>query len=129
MFKQYSNKSSVLKFDTRYTCGGYSEISPLKIKWWERKIFKKEEFSDRKFVITSAYKYRPDLISQLFFGRPDLGWIILQYNDIVDIIEELDVNKTITIPSSFRTMTTLLTDDRPANAATTANNNPTKIKR
>ena len=129
MYKFYPNKSSVLKNDTRYNSGGFSEISPLKVQWWERKLFEKEEFSDRKFTITAQYKFRPDLLSQLFFRRPDLGWVILQYNNIVDLMEELDVGKEIVVPATSRVLGTLLDENRPANAAVTANNDPNKIKR
>jgi hypothetical protein len=129
MFKLYPNKSSVLKNDNRYVSGGYAEIETLKVKWWERKIFPKEDFSDRRFVITKDFEFRPDLISNEFFGRPDLGWLILQYNNIVDIMEELAVGKEIIVPDRARTLRTLLTKQRPANAAITADSSPTRISR
>jgi len=49
-------------------------------------------------VIPVGYEHRPDLISNLFFGTPVYWFLILEYNNIVDPFEGLNVGDIIKIP-------------------------------
>jgi hypothetical protein len=55
---------------------------------------------DEIFIITEAYEYRPDLISQKFYDTPDYWWIICIANNIIDPFSELKKEKQIIIPKN-----------------------------
>lgn len=101
-FKLFENKSSLYKRDCRLVQGGVVEQSYDKLKWWEREIYTTNHPDDVEFKITTEYQNRPDLISFLFYGVAKYDWLILQYNNIIDIVDELSVGKTIIIPSMTR---------------------------
>jgi hypothetical protein len=42
---------------------------------------------DKFTIVTSATEYRPDLISNSFYGFPHLWWKIMEYNGIYDIFD------------------------------------------
>ena len=101
-FKLYPDKSSLRKKNSRMLQGGISERSDNFIGWWERDELPRDDITDTVYTISKAYEFKPDLISYDFYGRNDLGWLVLQYNKIVDINEELAVGKTIVLPSKSR---------------------------
>ena len=45
---------------------------------------------DLKITISAKYVKRPDLLAYDLYGRPDLMWFVLQYNDILNINEDTD---------------------------------------
>lgn len=49
------------------------------------------------YTVTARSEYRSDLISVEVYGRPDLGWIIMAYNQI-DHPKDLVAGKTLKIP-------------------------------
>jgi len=49
-------------------------------------------------VIPNGYEHRPDLISNLFYGTPAFWFLILEYNNISDSFEGLNVGDVIKIP-------------------------------
>lgn len=103
--KQYQNKSSVLKSYTRYVQGGNTTVYKKRLGWWERFTdIEKPHVTDIEVTITSEYLNRPDLIAFDYYGNTNLLWIILQYNDIVDIKEELTTGAIITIPTKDRVL-------------------------
>lgn len=101
-FKLYQNKSSLRKRMSRYLQGGSSEIVGDKIAWWERKDIPKQPIDDIRIVLDMLYAGRPDLIAEDYYGTTELEWLVLQYNDIIDINEEFVYGKAITIPSNAR---------------------------
>jgi hypothetical protein len=101
-FVLYKDKTSMKKENSRYLQGGVSDIGKNYIRWWERRILKKDDNSDVVYVISRVYAAAPDLIAYDYYGRNDLGWLILQYNNVVDINEELAVGKAILLPSKDR---------------------------
>jgi hypothetical protein len=113
-FKLYDEKSSVKKKHSRYTQGGVSEVGEAFIRWWERDSYETDDVTDRFYVIPDLYATSPDLISYDYYGRNDLGWLILQYNKIVDINEELVAGVTIRLPNKNRVFFELLS--RPVSA-------------
>ncbi len=54
------------------------------------------------YEIPIGFKYRPDLISQAFFGTGDLHWILSYINDINNSPEGYYIGRIIKIPSSKR---------------------------
>jgi hypothetical protein len=62
----------------------------------------------QKFVLTTKYSFRPDLISYYFYQNPMLGWYICEYNGIIDPFdpeEGLYAGRLITIPSKTKFIT------------------------
>ena len=108
-FKLYDDKSSVLKVTSRYVQGGYSEVGEKFIRWWERVPIRKGDITDVAYSIDLRYVGAPDYIAFDYYGRNNLGWVVLQYNDIVDINEELAVGKIIILPSRERVFYEVLT--------------------
>lgn len=51
------------------------------------------------YTVTSRSEYRSDLISVDVYGRPDLGWIVMAYNQI-DHPKDLVAGTTLKIPSA-----------------------------
>jgi hypothetical protein len=48
--------------------------------------------------IPNGYESRPDLISNVYYGNSDLGWLIMYANGITDPFEELYLNRKLKIP-------------------------------
>ena len=106
MYKLFDKKSSLDIKRGRYTKGGKTDKFPTRLGWWERNLsFLDRQLDDIAYQITDADAYRIDLISYSVYNKADLGWVILQYNNIVDIMEELSPGKIILLPSSQRVLT------------------------
>ena len=108
--KEFRNKSSVLKPNSRYLQGGVTDINKKRLGWWERFIFEKNDVTDIKVYISGRYAQRPDLVAYDYYGNAKLEWIVLQYNDMVDTLEEFTAGKTISIPSRDRVYFDILTN-------------------
>ena len=109
VFKLYSDKSSVRKKNSRYIQGGTSEVGQTFIRWWEREVLINDDVSDLEYTIPVVYSGKPDLIAYDYYGRNDLAWLVLQYNDIVDVNEELCTGKVIKLPERGRVFYSILT--------------------
>jgi hypothetical protein len=102
-FKTYENKTSIKKRYSRLLKGGTVDVFEKKLGWWERKSdIEKNQVDDIVFKITPKYENRPDLVAYDIYNRPDLEWIVLMYNNIIDINEEFITGKTIFLPSVDR---------------------------
>ena len=108
-FKLYQNKSSVLKKNTRYVQGGVTDVFPNSLGWWEEAIIPTNQVDDVQFTLTSAYELRPDKLAYIAYGRTDITWLVLQYNQIVDINTEFLAGVTINLPSPSRVFSDILT--------------------
>jgi hypothetical protein len=108
-FKLYTDKSSLDRKYSRMVLGGTVDQldNGTVLGWWEKKEFPRDQVDDVKFIITLPYEKRPDKISYYMYGREDLAWLVLQYNNIVDINEELISGVTLTLPSYQRTLYSL----------------------
>lgn len=108
-FKLYTDKSSLNRKFSRIVLGGTTDVlnDGKSLGWWEMKDFPKNQSDDVDFYISSEYALRPDKISYKMYGREDFMWLVLQYNDIIDINEELIAGKTIRLPSYKRTLYSL----------------------
>jgi hypothetical protein len=109
-FKQYTNKSSVLKQRSRYVQGGISEITDTAVMWWERDLSLSIPAAD-DYIINSLpmlYDGRPDLLARDVYGQEGLEWIILQANSIIDINEEFIAGAYIRMPSQARVQSSII---------------------
>jgi len=52
----------------------------------------------RPFQLTTYDAHRPDRVSYAAYGVMDYWWIILKYNDIIDVYYEFEVDDIIQIP-------------------------------
>jgi hypothetical protein len=86
---------------SRYNVGGTTELSAGFLKWWEKNNYKKDP-SDIIYKMEAKYENRPDLLSYLFYNDVSLWWLICQYNDILNPLEELKEGKMLFIPSLNR---------------------------
>lgn len=100
-FKEYQDKSSLRKDRSRMLQGGTAEEQGDRVGWWERDVFPESD-TDTPFTITSTYSLKPDLVAHDYYGRNDLGWVILQYNNIVDVNTEFNTGSQILLPSKNR---------------------------
>jgi hypothetical protein len=100
--KEFKDKSSVLKKNSRYLQGGETDINKKRLSWWERFLLEDDDVTDIRVYISSKYAQRPDLVAFDYYGNAKLEWIVLQYNNMVDTLEEFTAGKTITIPSKDR---------------------------
>ena len=107
MFKLYQNKSSLRKRYSRYVQGGVSDVVGNKIGWWDRTVIPYGAYDDITITIDNVTKERADLIAYTYYGTSELEWLILQYNNVVDIKEDLCYGTTIKIPSASRTMSSI----------------------
>lgn len=102
-FRLYENKTSMRKKNSRYLQGGTTDVYKERLGWWERRTdIPNNQFDDTVFTITKRYEHRPYLVAKIFLGREDLEWLVLQYNEIVDIMEEFVAGREIRIPSKSR---------------------------
>lgn len=92
----------------RYVQGGTVTLEAgNRIGWWERKILPKST-SDIPFTITPKYAHRPDRLAYDIYGRADLQWFVLQYNNVVDLYIDFVVGKEIVLPTKARLFGELL---------------------
>jgi len=112
LFKLYTDKSSLLKKNSRYVQGGTTEILASGLGWWEkREDIPVDQLDDIPFSITSNYARRPDKIAFDIYGRSDLTWLVLEYNNIVDLNTELVAGVIIKLPSVLRTFSDIVTNN------------------
>lgn len=111
-YKLYDKKSSIFKNYSRYVQGGNTDIFSNRLGWWEQLDLKENQFND--IIISpliAAYDKRPDLLSFAVYGRTDFEWVILQYNNIVDINEEFVTGATIIMPNKMRILGDIMTNN------------------
>lgn len=61
-----------------------------------------KDASDLVYVVPPTGTNRFDLISQLFYGTPELWWLIAEVNDIVDPLTGVAPGTTIRVPTRER---------------------------
>lgn len=93
---------------SRYTQGGTVDIYPTRVGWWERRTLNKDD-TDIIVTIQPQEDRRPDLIAYNLYKRPNLGWVVLQFNNIVDVETELLTGMVIKMPSLRRLTLDVLT--------------------
>lgn len=99
--------STKLSNNSRYIKGGTSVIMKDRIGWWNRTIFEKSA-DDFQLVIGPKYHKRPHLVAFDIYGKSELMWFVLQYNNIIDVTTEFVEGVSITLPLPRRVQMNLL---------------------
>lgn len=99
--------SSLDRRKSRYTQGGDTETYTSRIAWWERREFEKDS-SDIYITLTDRTHLRPDLLSYDIYGDVSYSWVLLQYNNILDINTEFTAGTEIVAPSPERLIFTMM---------------------
>lgn len=92
---------------SRYLLGGRSVILLDRIGWWDRTIFA-TSVDDVQLIIGPKYHQKPHLVANDIYGKSDLMWFVLQYNNIIDVTTEFVTGITITLPLPRRLQMDLL---------------------
>lgn len=92
---------STLFNKSRYVHGGTTVSYPNRLGWWTRR---KLPISDDDIFITinARYNKRPWNVAHDYYGSSDLKWVILQYNNILDVNLEFVTGAVIRIPTPQR---------------------------
>lgn len=101
-FKLYTNKSSLDNKYSRFVATGSAKMDGIFLSYWDNITIPDNPSDDIIVMITSEVAYRPDKIAKIVYDREDLMSIILQYNNIIDINEELGVGVKLKLPSYDR---------------------------
>ena len=105
MFKPYTNKSSLDSKRGRYLTGGITDIFSNRLGWWERNIDDlTRALDDVTYVITKDREFKPSLVAFDVYNTTELEWLVLMYNNIVDINEEFIVGRYLQLPSPARAL-------------------------
>lgn len=101
------NKHSAYEKGGRYVNGGVVEVSQDKLEWWEHQPIASAD-TDRVYVIEEEYHQRPDKLAAITYGDSRLGWVLLQANSIIDVVDEFVTGRTIIIPTKDRVQNAIL---------------------
>lgn len=93
--------SSVNKRRSRQVQGGTTTTYPLRLGWWER-IAMLPDDDDLFVTVSNRQDRRPDIIAADYYGEASLAWIVLQFNNIVDLNLELTAGTDIRLPTQDR---------------------------
>ena len=96
------------KSKSRYTQGGETDRYSKRVGWWERRDIEQRD-DDIIYTISAREVGRPDLIAYNVYQSVQLSWLVLQYNNIVDIETELSINKVIRLPNHRRVALDIVT--------------------
>ena len=107
MFKTYQDKRSTNRSKSRMVQGGVATVNDNKIGWFEFREMAPDS-NERYFTMTVNDLGRFDKIAFMFYGSVELEWVILQYNNIVDI-QDVVVGDRIKIPSKTYVQSMILT--------------------
>lgn len=108
------SKNSVGAPSSRYSKGGTTDVHPTRLGWWERREMNHDD-SDLFITIQPNEDRRPDLIAYNVYKRANLAWVVLQFNNIVDVQTELTVGKTIRLPTLRRLTLDILSKSSSGN--------------
>jgi len=103
-----STNNSAEQVGGRYSQGGTTDRLRNRLGWWERRKF---DLRDTDVVLTIGQDEdrRPDLLAHKLYGRSTYMWIILQFNNIVDIETEFVAGQEIIVPTPRRVQLEILT--------------------
>jgi hypothetical protein len=100
--------TSITTRDGRYVQGGDTDQLPDRLGWWERKLLTTST-SDIAVLIQPQFHQRPDKMAAVVYGKSSLMWLVLQYNNIIDVNVEFVTGATIMLPPPSRVQRELLT--------------------
>lgn len=85
----------------RYSVGGVVEEYQDRLGWWERTTIPRST-TDVTVTLTNRYNHRPDLLAYDMYGQTNLTWLVLQYNNIININTEFTEGARLTLPTKNR---------------------------
>lgn len=100
--------NSVYTKNSRYVHGGNTEVDGKFIQWWDRKKFPYDN-SDVFYTLEKTYEGRPDKLASIFYQDSSVWWLILQYNNILDLNDEFVAGVVLRMPTKDRLQKDLLT--------------------
>jgi len=106
--------SSTNKRNSRYVQGGTTTTFPLRTGWWDRLVIVTDD-DDLFITISSRQDRRPDIIATDVYGKAELAWLVLQFNNIADLNLELRAGTEIRLPTPDRVFFDML--NRPTGGA------------
>lgn len=109
------NSTDVVR--SRYVQGGTTDRYATRIGWWDRRDMPKSD-TDITITIDSRYEHRPWIVASDVYGADNLEWVVLQYNGILDVIEEFVVGRVITLPTPHRLNLEILSRSAGGNRVT-----------
>lgn len=92
---------------SRYVNGGETDRFTNRVGWWEKRSIPFAD-DDMIIIISKENEKRPDLISNEVYGKAMYNWVVLQYNNIVDVEEELVVGREIRMPTYSRLILSIM---------------------
>ncbi len=96
------NSSNFVTYSSRYINSQlyyYGSEKKITFETYKRKTYNIDD-SDKFFTIIKGVEYRPDLVSNNFYGTVDYWWKLMQYNGLYDILE-FKSGTVIRVPSSL----------------------------
>ena len=100
--------NAVNRRNSRYTQGGTTDRYPNRLGFWDRRSIPESD-TDITVVIQTSEDRRPDLVAYNIYGQSELQWLVLQYNNIVDIETEFTAGTEIRLPEPRRVTLDILT--------------------
>lgn len=117
MAKTGRTNNSVESKESRYVQGGTTDRYPNRLGWWERKDIPKADNDIITYVFANEDR-RPDLVANRIYGKSTYTWIVLQYNNIVDIQTEFTTGTELRLPTPRRLMLDIITQQTGGNRIT-----------
>ena len=86
---------------SRYVQGGTTDRFARRLGWWERRVLVQDD-TDLTVIVRPEEDRRPDIIAYNLYGYAHLAWVVLQFNNIVDIQTELKTGAELRLPTPRR---------------------------
>lgn len=67
-----------------------------------------DQVAHQNWKIPNKMEFRPDLISNFFYGTPQLWWLIQEYNQFFRMPQDFYAERVIKIPDSNQVISLLL---------------------
>lgn len=96
-------KKSTDARSSRLVQGGLTDKYNNRLGWWERYRFPTSN-SDVRYIIPQSRDRRPDLVAKDVYNQVKLSWLVLQYNNIIDIETEFRAGRELLLPTQQRVM-------------------------
>lgn len=93
--------------NSRQVQGGLIDRYNNRLGWWEKRELERRN-DDYQVIVRVEEAGRPDLISNRVYGQDQYAWLVLQYNNIVDLAEELVPGKQLVLPTQQRLLLDIL---------------------
>lgn len=108
-----TNNATEIK-TSRYVQGGTTDRYRNRLGWWERKVFSKSD-TDINVTVQPNEDRRPDLVAYRVYQQQALMWLVLQYNNIVDVETEFTTGTELRLPTQRRVTLDFLTQPTGGN--------------